>query len=248
MSQVPDHRFEELMQRVRQAEQENMRLRGTVDAMMQRQPAQPQTPPEESPFAPEVDRALAARFDREIKQRLTPLEQQHRQAFGALADQNDHLRFSLQYGPETYEKYKDKIERVREERSRVNGQWVSREDAFRLAYYDENGKKPAPSPATIPSQAQAPQVDPYTGMYTQPVATDVQAPELAAPQAPPAQQPAQSVVAQPPAQPLPVLPAQTVNPAASQSVTSTAVPRSLDVGMGSPDLDAWANKYGDIPL
>lgn len=160
---VPDHRLDEMMQNFRRLEQDNQRLRGTVDALMARQPVQP-TPEPEGPFQPEVERALQARFEREMAKRFAPIEQQTKQAIGALADQNDHLKFSLRYGADVYEKFQDKIERVREERSRA-GQWVSREDAYRLVYFDENGKKPAVNPATVPQAApQAPALDPYTGL------------------------------------------------------------------------------------
>ena len=250
MTGVPDHRFDELMQRVRASEEQNQRLRGTVEALMARQPQQAQpAQSEESPFQPEVERALQARFEREMAKRLQPLEQQHRNAFGAMADSNDHLRFALQYGQDTYEKNKEKIERIREERSR-QGQWVSREDAYRHIFFDENGKKPAVSPAPAQRLPEAPSIDPYTGMLREAGVAD----------ATPAQQAAQPAV-NPPGTPAPVqvnlspeltqlpsLPPQTVTPVTSPQTQQTQVPRTLDVGMGSADLEAWANKYGDIPV
>lgn len=249
MSNVPDHRLDEIMQKLRAFESENARLRGTVDALMTRQPAQQQAPePEESPFQPEVERALQVRFEREMAKRFAPIEQQTKQAIGALADQNDHLKFALRYGQDTWEKFQDKIERVREERSRA-GQWVSREDAYRLVYFDEHGKKPAVTPQTAPAAAtQSPALDPYTGFMREPVTTDTQAQESQ--QAVPFQPAAQVPPVQAPAQtPLPSLPPQTQAPVGQSTVQQqTQVPGKLDVAMGSPELDAWASKYGDIPL
>lgn len=242
---VPDHRLDEMMQNFRRLEQDNQRLRGTVDALMARQPVQPTPEPEESPFQPEVERALQARFEREMAKRFAPIEQQTKQAIGALADQNDHLKFSLRYGADVYEKFQDKIERVREERSRA-GQWVSREDAYRLVYFDENGKKPAVNPATVPQAApQAPALDPYTGLIRGTAMPETPAKEAAAPFQP--AQPPQVVA--PEQTPLPALPPQSVAPpAASVTQNQTQVPSKLDVSMASPELDAWATKYGDIPL
>lgn len=248
MSNVPDHRLDEVMQRLRAFESENMRLRGTVDALMQRPQAQASQPePEESPFQPEVERALQVRFEREMAKRFAPIEQQTKQAIGALADQNDHLKFALRYGQDTWEKFQDKIERVREERSRA-GQWVSREDAYRLVYFDEHGKKPAVTPQTAPAAAQTPALDPYTGLMREQAAEDTQAQN--APPAVPFQPAAQVPPVQAPAQtPLPPLPPQSMAPMApSTAQTQTQVPGKLDVAMGSPELTAWADKYGDIPL
>ena len=248
MSNVPDHRLDEIMQKLRAFESENMRLRGTVDALMTRQQAPMQAPePEESPFQPEVERALNQRFEREMAKRFAPIEQQTKQAIGALADQNDHLKFALRYGQDTWEKFQDKIERVREERSRA-GQWVSREDAYRLVYFDEHGKKPAVTPQSVPAVPQAPAFDPYTGVMREPVAAATQAQDesTAAPLQPQAQAPSVQAPAQ---TPLPPLPPQTQAPMQhSTPQTQTQVPSKLDVAMGSPELSAWADKYGDIPL
>jgi len=246
---VPDHRLDEIMQKLRTFESENARLRGTVDALMQRpQQMQQEQAQEESPFQPEVERALQARFEREMAKRFAPIEQQTKQAIGALADQNDALKFSLRYGQDVYEKYQDKIERIREERSRT-GQWVSREDAYRLVFFDENGKKPAVNPQTAqPAAPQAPAVDPYTGFMRESAAqeTPEQQSQAAVPFQPQAQQPQ---VAAPAQTALPQLPPQTVTPpAAAQTQTQTQVPSKLDVDMSAEQLSAWAGKYADIPL
>ena len=245
---VPDHRLDEIMQKLRTFESENARLRGTVDALMQRpQQMQHEQAPEESPFQPEVERALQARFEREMSKRFAPIEQQTKQAIGALADQNDHLKFALKYGQDIYEKNQDKIERVREERSRT-GQWVSREDAYRLVFFDENGKKPAVNPqAAQPAVPQAPAVDPYTGFMRESAVVDT--PAMTNQQA----APLQLQVQQPPAvqheqTALPMLPPQTVAPPAAQTQTQPQVPSKLDVDMTADQLSAWAGKYADIPL
>lgn len=243
---VPDHRLDEMMQRMRELANENSKLRGTVEAIMaQRQQSAPVETQEESPFQPEVERALQLKMDREFNKRMQPLQEQTRQSFGALADQNDYLRFSLQYGADTYDKAKDKIERVREERSR-NGQWVSREDAYRLIYFDEHGKKPAAAPASVPKADAVPAIDPYTGMYKEPLVSADPLAQQAAPVAPAPAAP--SLQAQPQESQVPALPPQSVTPIMSQGQAATPVPRNLDVAMGAAELDSWATKYGDIPL
>lgn len=246
MSGVPDHRLEEVMNRLRTLEQENARLRGTIDATYSRMaPAQPE--PEDSPFQPEVERALQAKFDRELAKRFQPIEQQTKAAIGALADQNDALRFALTYGQDEYTKYQDKIERLREERSRM-GQWVSREDAYRHIYFEENRKKPTanPQPAAV---TQAPTLDPYTGMVREQAAVDT--PPQSAQPAVPFQQ------AQPPTPPevkveqttLPPLPPQSTAPLApSTPQQQINIPSKLDIALDEKTLSSWADRYGDIPL
>lgn len=240
---VPDHRLDEIMQEMRELRNQNQRLRGTVDAIMQRPTQQAAPEPEESPFAPEVEAALSKRFEREMAKRFAPMEHQNRQAIGNLADQNDHLRFSLMYGTDTYSKYQDKIERIRAERAQ-QGQWVTREDAYKHVFFEENGRKPAANPASAP-KAEAPAIDPYTGMLKEPEATATPAPEpQPAPAAPVVQQQA---VPQEQTQ-LPALPPQTPPPVTAQPATQTSVPRNLSVEMDVAALSSWADKYGDIPL
>lgn len=243
MSGVPDHRLEEVMNRLRTLEQENARLRGTLDATFTRiQPDQQE--PEDSPFQPEVERALQQKFDRELKKRFQPIEQQTKAAIGALADQNDALRFALTYGQDEYLKYQDKIERLREERSRA-GQWVSREDAYRHIYFEENRKKPTANPQPSASTA-APSIDPYTGLMREQAAVDTQ-PQQAPPQQQAAPQPPQEVKVEQTA--LPPLPPQAAAPIApSTPQQSINIPAKLDIALDDKTMSAWADRYGDIPL
>lgn len=245
---VPDHRIDEMMQELRQLKEQNSRLRGTVDALVQRPTHATPEPQEDSPFTPEVESALSKRFEREMAKRFAPMEQQNRQAIGNLADQNDHLRFALTYGQDTYGKYQDKIERIRAERAQ-QGQWVSREDAYKHVFFEENGRKPATNPAPAARTPEVPTIDPYTGMLKEPEATATLAPEAQPAQAQPVQQvqPAQQVVKQEQTQ-LPALPMQTAPPVTAQPATQTSIPRNLTMEMDSSSLGAWADKFGDIPL
>lgn len=247
MSQVPDHRIEEMMQNFRRMEQENMRLRGTVDALMAQRTQAPE-PQEDSPFQPEVERALQARFDREMAKRFQPIEQQTKAAIGALADQNDQLRFSLMYGQDTLTKYQDKIERIREERSRA-GQWISREDAYKHIFFEEKGKQPAATPQAAQAPA-APAIDPYTGMMREQAPVETQPPQ--APQQAVPFQPAAPVAPQVPQveqTSVPPLPPQTMSPVTPATQTQiTNVPAKLELEMDSKQYDAWADKFANIPL
>jgi hypothetical protein len=251
--QVPDYRFQEMQQQMRQMEQQNMQLRQMLDQVMLQGQQRQQVPQEEqSPFDDKVDQALKKRFQQLLQPELKKVEY----AVGALTEENDMLRFSLRYGQDKLEKYNDKIERLRQDRQRA-GQWVSREDAYKHIYFEETNRKAQPNPqaAQVPAQT-GPIYDPYTGQMINPPGMPAQSPLQPAPpaQAPqaPQQQWQQAPQAQAPQQQeevlAPVLPPAGFNPAGANQGGQRQGQVNIGIESGSQDLDAWADKFGDVPL
>lgn len=272
---VPDHRLNELMDRIRQMELQNVQLRATIDHMAK--PAD-QTQKKESKFNPEVEQAL----EEFVNSRVKNVEAEFKNQLGYLADQNDELNFRLKYSGDRYEKFVPKIERMRQEQI-AQGRWVSREDILKHIYFEETGKKPAESPAPAP-QEKAPVWSPYFNAYVDPdtnlplsgdkLAKVTQAPEQEALQAPQTQQ----VSAPPPhwQAPLETHEAAQQQPQAYQAAPSgfgqrapvqsahgalppqsihgqapaqqRAAPIELSLESSDAQLEAFAKQYGDIPL
>lgn len=248
---VPDYRIQEMQEQLRKLADENRQLRGTIDTVyanqMQRQ--QPQPTDEKPLFEPQIENAL----EKKIKKMVDPVAAKYQQQIGMLYDRNDQMDFQLRYGADTYQKYADKIEAIRQQ-NHQQGRWVSREEAYKLAHFEETNRKPKQNPHPGEQRPTGPTFDPYTGMMIQaPQAVQPQAPapQPAAPQQP-GQQP-QQVQAQPQQQPqAPLgqedfgLPADMVAP---QSGAPTAPSQGLSLSV--PDekgLTAFLDKYGDVPL
>ncbi len=262
---VPDHRFGEMQERLRQLELQNTQLRTTVDFLKQPQGQQQAQP---SAFKPEVEEAIRSL----VNQRLAPVETQYRQQIGYLADQLDQAKFDLHYGGEKFKPYHEKVEQLRQIEI-AKGNYVPREDLLRMVHFEETGKKSVtPAPAEPPAQQQPKfdpffqtMVDPVTGMPLQPdPEQQFQQPQQPAPQY---QQPVQQFQQpQQPPQPQhrpPVqsnhpygnaygqsfqLPGQGVNhPAATQSPQNQRAPLDLATATDS-DLEAFERNFGEIPL
>jgi hypothetical protein len=271
-NQLPQHRQDEWREEMRVLREQNQQLRSTLDQVMLRQ-QQPQTQqvPEETPFDPKVDEAIKSRF----KSLLSQETAQFKNAIGFLTEQNDQLRFQQMYGVDTYNKYKDKIKSVRDERTRM-GQYVTHEDAYKYVAYDETQRKPQQKP----EPAQSPVFDSYLGRFLTPEEIK-QNPALQ--QAQPAQQPMQQQ--QRPMQQMQQPMQQQMQPGIQQEYPQPNFPQpnrqqqqiprdpqNADFGLppvGTPNpgvmggaqpqsrldltttdkgLEAFADKYGDIPL
>lgn len=273
---VPDHRLEQMMERMRQLELQNTQLRATVDHMSK---PQQQQPAKESKFNPEVEAAL-----REfVQQQMNPLQEELKNQVGYLHDRNDEANFRLKYSGERYEKFVPQIERIRQEQL-AQGRWISREDALKHVYFEETGKKPAEAPPVV--QEKPPVWSPYFNTYVDPntnlplspdkVAelTAPKAPETQAPQTqqmqpqqqydtPAWQQPPQQPQQQPqqqPWQPAPTgfgqrqqvqsahgsLPQQSVYGQAPAQQRATPIELSLE--SSDAQLEAFEKQFGDIPL
>ena len=185
--QVPDDRLNQIMQEVRSLRDENQRLRGNVDLLAQ-QRGQPQ-PQQPSPFAPEVDKAIEQKF----QALLQPFVNDVRNQTGYMHDQLDYVRFQQQYAAKPqYSDFLPKVEDMRRQ-AQNEGKWLSREDALRLAYFEETGKKATPQNA----QQQAPKgpvFDSYLQQYVDESGKIVPPPNVDIAQAPnnqPPQQPQQ---------------------------------------------------------
>jgi len=90
-NQVPDHRLNEALERIRQLELQNAQLRTTVDMTVRQQLGQqPQGQQPGSAFKPEVLQELKAVMDAH----LAPLRQQIQHQMGMFYDQIDETRFA----------------------------------------------------------------------------------------------------------------------------------------------------------
>jgi hypothetical protein len=282
--QLPTHRTDEIAERLRQMETENANLRGQVNMMAQQFKPQPQQPqaPVESPFDEAVDRALNQKIQQVLTQTISPLQEQVTQQIGYLVDKNDELAFNQSYSGDRFSKYKDKVESVRREYE-TKGKYIPREEALRIVYFEETGKKAQPeNPAPV---TQEPKFDPYFGKMVNPETgkplTEEEIANYNTPQAaPPTEQPVDQY-AQPPAynqpqapqapafQPMPTgmqppvnqnhpnnnpfqgmgeLPPQGMNQPYGEQPTQQANALNLDVYASDDQLQAFDNKFGDVPL
>lgn len=159
-TQVPDHRQEEFAEKLRRLEEQNQQLRGQIDFMARSQSGQSQEP-EESVFEPQVQEAI----NKQVKRMLEPMQQEFRQRIGYLMDRNDELSFNLNYGGEKFAKYHSKVEDVRRQ-AQAEGRYIPREEALRMVYFEETGKKAQPEPQE--TQKPEPKYDPYFGQMVDP--------------------------------------------------------------------------------
>lgn len=163
---VPDHRLDEIMSEVRKLRDENNQLRGQIDYISQAKGANQQTQtPVESPFDPKVDKALNEKFQRMLQESLTGVEQKLSQQIGYVVDRTDELSFKQTYGSERFQKFHEKVDRLREDYQR-RGQYIPREEALRIVYFEETGKKAHPEPTT--QEPAKPEYDPYFGTMVDP--------------------------------------------------------------------------------
>lgn len=259
---VPDHRFEEMARKLQQMENQNAQLRGQVD-MLSRAPT-PGNPAQVSEFDPKVEAAL----QKLIAAKLTPLQTNITNQLGYLYDKSDQIEYAGKYGGDRFKKYDEKVNQIRHEQQ-LAGKWTPREEALRMAFFDETGKKPLPDKPLEAAEQPAvwdhylnTYVDPLSRKPAKPPGLEFQTQQQPQPQgtvpviAPPQQQmpqaPPQNL--QPPAIPAEVpfnmteqLPPQGINQPALAPQTT---PQHLEVGLESSpeELAAWGEKYGDVPL
>lgn len=150
---LPDHRQNELAEKLRRLEEQNNQLRGQID-FMAKQMTPGQKPPEESPFEPKVQQAINA----EINRLIQPMKEKFEQRIGFLLDQNDDLKYRINYGNEKFQPFESKVQEIRKEYE-AQGRYITREDALRIAYFEETGKKAQPEPQV--KEKQEPKFDPY---------------------------------------------------------------------------------------
>lgn len=277
--QVPAFRQDEIMNELRALRDQNQQLRGQIDYLSASQRQQIQQPQQadqyKSPFEESVDRALTEKFQRMIQGTLDPLVNQFKQQIGYVVDRTDEVAFQTQYGNERYKKYLDKVEDIRSEYQR-RGQYIPREEALRIAYFEETGKKPTPQPQEQAPQQPQPKFDPFFGTMVGPDGKPIQEgmemeqqqqQQMPTNQAPgwqqfPQQQPPQQQMQQQPmpsgfapqpnqnhpmTNPFGQLPDQGMNnPYPGNPQQSGHL--SLDVYASDNDLKAFEDKYGDVPL
>lgn len=164
---VPDHRVNELTERLRALEQQNIQLRQTIDAQFQRpQGGQQQNP---SPFKPEVEQAIRELINSSVESKVVPLQNEFKNHVGLIYDQTDEARFMQQYGAhDRFQKFLPKVESIRRT-AESQGRWISREQALQMAYFEETGKKPQAESAPVNKQPNQPVFSPYFNAYVDPV-------------------------------------------------------------------------------
>lgn len=182
--QVPDHRVDQLMERLRTIELQNQQLRSTIDHMSRGQQPQQQSQAEQQ-FKPEVLQALKD----VIRAEITPVKSEMQNHVGMVYDATDDAKFRLQYSDPKYTKLYPKVEELRRQ-AQAQNRWISREDALKMVYFEETGHKAQEAPAQIQPQAQQPLWSPYFQTFVDPkTGMPVQAPDaMAAQQAPQAPQ------------------------------------------------------------
>lgn len=264
---MPDHRLNEIQEKMRQLELQNTQLRTTVDFLKQGgQPPQQERSPQ---FKPEVEEALKG-F---VKSQVDPIHVQYRQQIGYLADQLDQAKFQMNYGGEKYKAYMDKVENIRQQEI-AQGKYVPREDILRMVYFEEaKSKAMTPDPAPQ-AEKKEPVFDPFFQTYVDPVTKmpiqpGQQLEQEAAPQTTP-QMPQQMQTVQQvqptQVQPGALPPQQTNHPFGNaygqnfglpgQGLNSPnnpapqANPRApLDLAtISEADLEAFEKNFGEIPL
>lgn len=234
--QVPDHRFQEIQEQLRRMDEENKRLKATLDyqaVQLQRFQQPPQTPPAqaESDFDPKVDQALTKKIKATWEAEAKRMEQMS----GALFDQIDEVKFIQKYGYENAAKYLPKVKALKDDAVR-KGQWLTHEDAYKFVHFEETNKKPQPKP----EPPQAPVFDPYTGKML-----EQQAQQPPTQEAPPAYAPPPTQQAQAPKEQAINLPPVATSP---QSPSPQQNAPKVQPGSDIKALDAWADKYGDVPI
>lgn len=159
---VPDQRFDQMQERLRQLELQNTQLRTTVD-YLQKAPATPGQPAREPLFKPEVEEAIMQTVQRMVQ----PIEQKYQHQIGYLADQLDEAKFQQNYNSDKFQPYLSKVEQVRQQ-AQAENRYLTREDALKLVYFEETGKKNvAPAPQQ-PQAPKAPVYDPFFNGMTDP--------------------------------------------------------------------------------
>jgi hypothetical protein len=163
--QVPDYRRDELAERIRQLELQNTQLRTSLDHVTRQQ--QPNSQQQSEPiFKPEVEQGMRQLFESWVK----PIRTEFANQLGYLVDQTDEAKYMLQYGnSDKFNRFNDKVDRLRQD-YQARGQYIPREEALRIVYLEETGKKAQPDPQAPPPQPQeeAPKFDPYFKAYVDP--------------------------------------------------------------------------------
>lgn len=266
--QVPDQRLDQIMDQLRSLQNENSNLRGQINMMAKTytKPESTQQTPQESPFDPEVDKAINDRVNQIVKTMIEPLKNDFGQQIGYLVDRNDELSYNQKYGnQDRFTKLNDKVQQLRDS-FESRGEYITRENALQMVYFEETGKKPAMN--TAPPTTPEPKFDPYFNAHVNPetgkpmTSEDWGAFEQKQPTQPEQGQTTQQF--QPPAQQFqqpeqpahttqhnqqtPQLPDQSVNSAYSANQQQSISANDLNVYASDEQLAAFEDKFGDIPL
>lgn len=255
--QVPDHRFEELQRQLREVREQNNALRGQIEQM-----ANPQKQAKDPVFKPEVEEAIADVVQRRVAQGLVEEINRLKNTVGFVVDGMDQVTFNQKYANDRYKPFHKKVEEVRQQ-AQARGQYLTREQALQMVYFEETGKKPQEAPAT---QNKEPKFDPYLGMYVDengrpinpaqsPAPTEDEGQQQMTPQghqapqgqAPMGQQGQQQAPQQvPPGAQQFNLPG--VSPVGQQAPAPTSGHLELSLDASDEALSQFESRYGDIPL
>lgn len=261
---ITEQEFRELQERYRTTSDQLNQMKGTLDAVMvQRNQPQAQAPSlPKTRLTPEAQEDVVKLASHLFQTAQVQQQETFRQAYNDLWNRTDLAEFRATR-PGVYEQYKDKIENLRQEKIR-QGQFISRDEAYKFVHFDETGKKP-PVQAAV-QEPPKPVFDPYLNQWVLPDASkaqpqaDVNAQPQPNPQAPPQVQPQPQAtntptvtldgVQQPQQQtqgdfnlpPQGPMRSTVPMPAASQG------PINLDVDSTPQTLESFEAKYGDVPL
>jgi len=238
---IPKHRFDEVNERMKSAEQRVQQLEQMFNAQQQR--AQQPQQEEDSPFEPHVEKAMQSHFEKWLR----PYVQRFDVALGNLVEQNDDVKFRQLYGTEAVEKFSDKIENLRRERQ-ARGQYITREDAYRHIMFEEYGKKVQPQ-KTEPETPKEPKFDPYRNRMLTP--EEIEAEKQNQQQTPVQQQAAPQQEQAPQQGQAPQQDAGLPPQGSFQQEAPMPMPNSnsygpkIDITSDEKDLEAWADKFSN---
>ena len=152
---LPDHRLDDIAKQLTALKTENLQLRQTLGTVHQSMVAPKGVSPTEVPKLFEeklqdaVEKIIDFKQNQFLNKHVNPINQKMETAYGNLADQNDKVSFAHQYGSdEKFKQYLPKMEELRQEQI-AQGNWVSREQALQLAFFEEEGRK-APAAVAAP--------------------------------------------------------------------------------------------------
>jgi len=161
---IPKHRFDEVNERLREAERRNAQTAELLNRLA------PQQPPrgEEIDFEAmgldqNIGKAVARIAEQIAERKVQGASARVQGMVGMAAQRADEARFMAQHGADK-SKYMDKIQEYRERHYKSTGQALDVETAYKLVAFDEmqNGRRSTPTPAQSQPSSQAPAVVPGT--------------------------------------------------------------------------------------
>lgn len=153
---IPKHRFDEVLERLRNAENMNKTQGELLNQLRPSQPQQVDTF-EDSGLEPAVAKAVAMIASKIAKGEVGVAAKQMQGALGMAAQRSDEALFLAQHGSDKA-KYLDKIKEQRQYHYQQTGTVLPVEMAYKLVVFDEFQGKTAARPAAVQANHPAPAV------------------------------------------------------------------------------------------